>query len=599
MFPCSARGARAITVAALALAVAPASALAQSSAAPLVGTAQPNQIPGQYIVVLKNGRGAANADRVERRARDRGARVNRQYRRVLNGFAAQLTDSALADVRNDADVAYVEADQVVTASVAQSPATWGLDRIDQQSLPLNNTYNYNATGAGVKAYIIDTGIRFTHSQFGGRASSGVDEIDGGSADDCNGHGTHVSGTVGGSTYGVAKAVSLVAVRVLDCNGSGSTSGVIAGINWVTSDHQAGQPAVANMSLGGGASASLDQAVANSVADGVTYAVAAGNDNTNACNQSPARAPSALTVGSTTSTDARSSFSNYGTCVDIFAPGSSITSSWNTNDTATNTISGTSMATPHVAGVAALYLEGTPGALPATVNAAVVSAATPNKVTSPGTGSPNRLLYSLFGVVPPGDTTPPDTTITSGPADSSVTTDATPTFGFTSSETGSTFECQDDNGAWAACVSPSDRGPFSNASHTFRVRAKDASGNVDTTPAQRTFTVNAAAPTVPCGLATGYSGTLSGTGASVYLPSTTGYTSLVSGTHRSCLTGPAAADFDLYLFKRTSSGSWSQVARSIGTTSTESITYNGTAGTYRVQVISYRGSGAYSAGITRP
>ena len=205
----------------------------------------------------------------------------------------------------------------------------------------------------MKAYIIDTGIRTTHSQFGGRAISGYDAIDGAlPAADCNGHGTHVAGTVGGSTYGVAKAVSLVAVRVLNCSGSGSTSGVIAGIDWVTGNHQAGQPAVANMSLGGGASSSLDTAVRNSIADGVTYALAAGNDNTNACNSSPARTAEALTVGSTTSSDARSSFSNYGTCVDIFAPGSSITSAWHTSDTATNTISGTSMAAPHVAGAAA-------------------------------------------------------------------------------------------------------------------------------------------------------------------------------------------------------------------------------------------------------
>jgi serine protease len=317
---------------------------------------------------------------------------------------------------------------------------------------------------------------------------------------------------------------------------------------------------------------------------------------NACNSSPARTPSALTVGATTSTDVRSSFSNYGTCVDLFAPGTSITSSWNTSDTATNTISGTSMATPHVTGVAALYLQGAPTASPATVSNAIVNGATPNKVTNPGTGSPNRLLYSLVGAAPI-DTTPPNTTITSGPADGTTTTDSTPTFAFTSSEPGSAFQCQDDTGAWAGCVSPSDRGPLTNAKHTFRVRAVDAAGNIDQTPATRTFTVNATA--VPCGLATGYSGTLAGPNYALYLPSSTGYTTTVSGTQRACLTGPSTADFDLYLFQYTSSGLWARVASSTSSSSTESISYSGTAGTYRVQVISYSGSGAWQAGISHP
>ncbi len=219
--------------------------------------------------------------------------------------------------------------------------------------------------------------------------------DGQNGNDCNGHGTHVAGTVGGSTYGVAKGVSLVAVRVLNCSGSGTTSGVIAGINWVTSNHTGTAPAVANMSLGGGVSTSLDTAVKNSIIDGVTYAIAAGNSNKSACNYSPARVATAITVGATTSTDARASYSNYGSCLDIFAPGSSITSAWYTSTTATNTISGTSMATPHVAGAAALYLQKYPTATPATVASALVAGATSGKVTSPGSGSPNKLLYTLF------------------------------------------------------------------------------------------------------------------------------------------------------------------------------------------------------------
>jgi subtilisin family serine protease len=255
----------------------------------------------------------------------------------------------------------------------------------------------------VTAYIIDTGIRLSHEQFGGRAVSGFDAVDGGSADDCNGHGTHVAGTVGGTTYGVAKSVRLVAVRVLGCNGSGSTSGVIAGIDWVTGNHATGAPAVANMSLGGGASTALDNAVNASINDGVTYAIAAGNSNANACNTSPARVPNAITVGATTSSDARSSFSNYGTCLDVFAPGSSITSAWHTSNSATNTISGTSMAAPHVAGVAALALGAVPSDTPAAVRTKIVNSATQGVVGNPGSGSPNLLLYSPLT---PGTTPPP-------------------------------------------------------------------------------------------------------------------------------------------------------------------------------------------------
>jgi len=247
----------------------------------------------------------------------------------------------------------------------------------------------------VTAYIIDTGIRMSHTQFGGRASSGYDFVDNDSnANDCHGHGTHVAGTVGGSTYGVAKGVTLKAVRVLDCSGSGTNSGVIAGINWVTSNHAAGAKAVANMSLGGSVSTSLDSAVSASIADGVVYAIAAGNSNRSACNSSPARVSSAITVGATTSTDARASYSNYGSCLDLFAPGSSITSSWYSSDTATNTISGTSMATPHVAGVAALYLQGHT-ATPQQVRDAIVAAATSGVVSNRMPGSPNKLLYSLI------------------------------------------------------------------------------------------------------------------------------------------------------------------------------------------------------------
>ena len=322
--------------------------------------------------------------------------IQRTYSAALNGFVlVSRSAKAVARLALDSRVDFIEADQTVSVGVTQNNATWGLDRIDQVNLPLNNTYIYNQNGSGVTAYIIDTGVRQTHNLFGGRASGGFTSInDGNGTSDCNGHGTHVAGTVGSSTYGVAKNVNIVAVRVLGCNGSGSNSGVVAGIDWVTANHT--NTSVANMSLGGDISSATDNAVNAAVASGITMVVAAGNDNANACGFSPARATNAITVGSTTSSDSRSSFSNFGTCLDIFAPGSSITSTWSTSNSATNTISGTSMASPHVAGVAALYLDDNPNASPAQVQAAIESAAGVNKVSNPRSGSPNLLLNSNLG-----------------------------------------------------------------------------------------------------------------------------------------------------------------------------------------------------------
>ncbi|TXH66498.1 MAG: S8 family peptidase [Lysobacteraceae bacterium] len=361
-----------------------------------------NPVPGQYIVVLKQGAAkmanensrAASVGQIGRQiAAEHRADVIASFDNVLRGFAVKADDAALAKLLADPRVEYVEEDGYVSINATQTGATWGLDRVDQRNLPLNTTYVYNKTGAGVHAYIIDTGILTTHTQFTGRIGAGFDAV-GGGVTDCNGHGTHVAGTVGGTTWGVAKSVILHPVRVLGCTGSGTWTGVISGMNWVAANRI--RPAVANMSLGGGINTSVDAAVQTMVNAGVTVVVAAGNSNTNACNFSPARAPAAITVGSTERTDARSSFSNYGTCLDIFAPGGSITSAWYTSTTASNTISGTSMASPHVAGAAALYLQTNPAATPAAVTNAIIGTSTPNKVTGlPATpASPNRLLYTL-------------------------------------------------------------------------------------------------------------------------------------------------------------------------------------------------------------
>jgi aqualysin 1 len=404
------------------------------SAAPTLASQDAQPIPGQWIVTFRDD--VSDVPGLARQlAAQHGGELKFTYTAALKGFAASLPDAAVEALQRNPNVALVEQDAVVTATDVQSSAKWGLDRIDQRALPLDGQYGYANSGAGVSVYILDTGIRSTHYEFGGRVRAGFTAFnDGYGTEDCRGHGTHSAGIVGGSTFGVAKQVTMYSVRVLDCSGSGTYSSIIAGVDWVTKNRTL--PAVANMSLRGTASSTLNTAVQNSINAGVVYAVAAGNDTADACAYSPASLPAALTVAASTSADVQASFSNYGKCVDLYAPGQGIFSSYNTSDSMVVSASGTSAAAPFVAGVAALYLASHPTATPQQVTDALLSSASGGVIGGAGAGTPNLLLYSpqsASAPVPPPDTStaplpPPTEPAPPQPAP----TDQPPTASFTSS-----------------------------------------------------------------------------------------------------------------------------------------------------------------------